>query len=372
MAYQAQQFQILTPDQANAFWPSFNKGAQTGSGLVKLPQELQQMKLQNALDEYKRQQAQEESKYYPDMALANLQQAQALPKETMARTGLYGAQTNELNLMTPEKLKELQLKNKFYPEQIQAEIANNKALADWRKSGGFGNSGLGVGGKEELLFQNFVQKDNPQLKPEQVYEASNVLRSGGDTLSDGTKLNPLSPASRSSYDRLIKSSTTSGSMTPLILSNQASKEMEVLSKYAQEGLKPYGTTYFNKSPQQIMDSFKSDDESQERLGNFIASQQLLYDIAQNSIKVAQGQPGVTSTQELMQLGQQAIDAKYPRLSAKARAASNKRYILALNEGLKARKEAGVSISNALDSSKNEGTKEKPIKLVIKNGKLVRE
>jgi hypothetical protein len=370
MPYNTQNFQPLSLAQVSPFGYALQQGVQgigQGADLYKHFLDSQKMKL--AI-----QQEQARKPYYGQFAQAELAKAQAEPNEINARTGLYGAQSHELNVMTPEKLKELQLKNQFYPQQIQAEIANNKALTDWRKSGGFGNnSGFGTGAREEMLFQNLVQKDNPQLKtPEQIYEASNVLRSGGDKLSDGTQLNPLSPAAQASYDRLLKGTTTSGAVTPIIQANAASKEMQVLNNFAQEGIKPYGTTIYNIVPEQIIDTFKNDNASQERLGNFIASQQLQYDLAQNSIKVAMGQPGVNSTQELMQLGQQSINAKYPRLSAKARAAANARYQLALEKGLEARKEAGISISNALKVQKSKGTKDSPIKLVIKNGKLVEE
>jgi len=270
------------------------------------------------------------------------QQMEINPRIWESEIGQRNAQTNKMNTMTPLEARKAELENKMYPELTKAQINHYNKMS---------TAGLGTGGNEELLFQDFVAKDNPHLKdPRQIYEAANVLREGGDQLSDGTKLNPLSPASRMSFDRLIKGTTTSGAMTPLINANQAEAEINELSKFAQEGLKPYGTTYFNKSPDQIMDSFKSDEKSQKKLGKFIASQQLQYEIAQNEIKLAMGQPGVTSTQELMALGHQMINTNYPKLSYTARQEANRYFMEALKRGLEARKKKGISISNALKNN----------------------
>lgn len=141
-------------------------------------------------------------------SLLNQEQPQKFNSEMSSADVLRAfqrAQTGKLNTMTPLEAQELALKNALYPELTKSMIESNKALATFRQSGG---SGVGAGGKYERDFQNFVAKDNPQLSPDEIYEASNVLREGGDTLENGTKLNPLSPATQGALDRVIKSGTT--------------------------------------------------------------------------------------------------------------------------------------------------------------------
>lgn len=337
----------------------------------KNPLELKQMQLVNALKEYQRQQEEARSPFYKNMAksendLASLapqehrqkmaelsQQMQYNPQRWQSEMNLQGAQTNKMNTMTPLEAEETRLKNKSYPDYIRSQIAANNSLAGQRESG---TAGMGTGGKEELMFQNFVEKDNPQLKtPAQIYEASNVLREGGNQLSDGTPLNPLSPAARSSLDRIYGGTTTSANRTALISGTQAEAEINVLSKFAQNGLKEYGYTYANMNPRQIYDTLKSDPKSQKKLGKLIAAQQLQYEIAQNEIKLSNGEPGVTSTHELMQIGQQMLNLKFPKLSYEARKEANSYFLEALKEGLEARKKAGISISKALEKDKSNKT-----------------
>jgi hypothetical protein len=114
------------PIVPNQFMPSFNQGAQSAQGmmqggidLAKLPQQLKYLQIQNALNEYKRQQASAEAPYYGKMALANLQQAQALPQETLSRAGLSRAQTNEINQLLPYETQSKKL------DVQKAIIANN-------------------------------------------------------------------------------------------------------------------------------------------------------------------------------------------------------------------------------------------------------
>jgi hypothetical protein len=301
------------------------------------PQKMQEEQLLNAIRGV-------QAKYAEPMASQDLQKAklynQYYGPNIQSEMGFRNAQTSKLNMMTPLEAQELKLKNQFYPDLTKAQM-------NMYNMGGRG--GIGTGGREELMFQSFVSKDNPQLgnDPAKIYEASNVLRQGGNKLSDGTPINPLSPAAQSSLDRVMKSGTTTGALTPLLNAVGAEKEIDVLSDYAQKGLKPYGTTILNMNPDQIMDSFKSDAKSQLKLGKFIAAQQLQFEIAQNQTRIAMGQPGITNTQELMHRSQQSIDAKFPRLSYAARQEANRYFIDALKEGLKARQKAGISPSKAL-------------------------
>jgi NACalpha-BTF3-like transcription factor len=66
--------------------------------------------------------------------------------------------------------------------------------------------GYGTGGNEEFLLQDLVQKDNPGFTKDESYEASNIIRDGGNILSNGKKIK-ISPAARASMDRIVKSGT---------------------------------------------------------------------------------------------------------------------------------------------------------------------
>lgn len=308
----------------------------------------------NTMTPLKAKEMQISNQYLPDRMrlaneLANLTNQYYGPN-IQSEMAQRNALTNKYNTMTPLEAKELQLKNQFYPDLTKAQIEGSKALSNIRAMGGIG---LGTGGKEELFFQSLVKRDNPNLTPDQAYEAANVLSEGGNQLSDGTPVK-LSPISRRSLNRANKSTTTQALITGNIRGEQAEAEIDELSKHAQAALKPYGSTILGYSPKQLLDSFKTDNASQERLGKFIAGKQLQYEIAQNQIKLAAGQPGITSTQELMDLGMQNIKSMYPRLSAKARETAQNYFIEGLRKGFKARKSVDIGASNAY-SYKNKAT-----------------
>lgn len=241
--------------------------------------------------------------------------------------------TNKYNTMTPLEAERMKLQNQYYPQVTEANIAGQKALAGLRNSGG---AGMGVGQKELRGFESQLSQDHPEWSPEEINQAANAYLTGDESMPDGTPLPPLGGKATSFVNQIAKRGTTAPLITSGVKANQAEAELKVLSKYANEGLKPYGTTFFDKSPEQVLDTFKSDPTSQKRLGRFIASQALQFEIAQNRIKLANGQPGVTSTQELMNLSRQTVNAKYPRLSAAAREEATRFMDEALSKGLKAR------------------------------------
>jgi hypothetical protein len=175
------------------------KGQQFGQSRQLFPSQLQQQQVlakyaePNAMQELQKailgnKKSQLENQYYAPNIQSEIASRDALTKKT--------------NIMTPLEAEELRLKNHEYVPLTQAQI-NSYNMG--------GKGGLGVGGKEELTFQNYVNRDNPQLNndPAKIYEASNRLRDGYDTLSDGTKLNPMSPASRESYNRIVGYGSTS-------------------------------------------------------------------------------------------------------------------------------------------------------------------
>lgn len=267
-----------------------------------------------------------------------------------SQIGNRNAMTQKYNTMTPLEAKELELKNQYYPEVTQGNLNSQKALADYRKTGGVG---AGVDQKQLMAFKNQLALDNPGWNEEQLNQAANSYLSGENTLPDGEELPPLQGQAKQHFDSLAKRKTTSALHTGGVKAKQAEAELEVLNKYANEGLKPYGTTYFDKSPEQLLDTFKSDDASQKKLGKFIASQALQFEIAQNRIKLANGQPGVTSTQELMALSKQVIKSKYPRLTGAAREEATRFMDEALKKGLEARNSVDVGASSLGKKPKNE-------------------
>lgn len=254
---------------------------------------------------------------------------------------------------------ETRLKNQFYPDYIRSQIASNNALSKMRESGG-GTSGLGAGGKEELFFQQLVGKDNPQLNndPNKIYEAANVLRQGGDTLSDGTKINPLSPAARSAYDRVVKYGTTSPTITSGIQGNQAEAEMPVFKKVIDEGIAPYGTTGPGEiSAAQISDALNVEDHAaQKRLGKYLAAQQLLYDRAALSLRINALPPGVTLADEIKKLSYASVNAKFPRLSAEARQIASDIVAETLTKALEARRSVQTGASSIIKNSQSSAKK----------------
>ncbi len=287
-----------------------------------------------------------QNQYMPDKlslanAMAQLQNQYYAPNMESAINN-RNAMTNRNTIMTPLEAERLKMQNQYYPQVTEANIAGQRALSNLRNAGG---SGMGVGQKELKGFENQLSQDHPEWTPEEINQAANAYISGENTLEDGTQLPPIGGKASSFLNQIAKRGTTAPLITSGVKANQAEAELEVLNDYANKGLKPYGTTYFNKSPEQVLDTFKSDPESQKRLGKFIASQALQFEIAQNRIKLANGQPGVTSTQELMNLSKQTLKAKYPRLSGEAREEATRYMDEALRKGLKARQSVSTGAHN---------------------------
>jgi hypothetical protein len=265
---------------------------------------------------------------------------------TEAMTRLFNkAQANKLNTMTPLEAAKMSLENEWYPKAEQAKINEQNALADYRKTGG---SGLGTGGKEEYFFQNLTAKSNPNLKPEQIFEASNAIREGKTTLPDGTPIN-VTPAMVSSLDRISKYGTTADLISNMVRGKQAEKEIGVLNKYIGEAIAPYGDTIAGRSPKQIMDTFSSKKEDQINLGRLAAAQQLQTDAAANQNIINSGRPTASITREILRDSETKIKTSWPRMSNLARQESLRYLKEALDATLKAKQSVGIGASNANQS-----------------------
>lgn len=242
-------------------------------------------------------------------------------------------------------------------ELIKAKIASEKELAKMRSLGG--GTGTGAGLKEIMGITRQIMMDNPGMDMGKANQIASAYLSGSDKLPNGEQVPEASGITRSLLDQNKKRGTTAALITKGVLANQAHTEIGVLSDFTQKALAPYGNTYDGYSPSEIMDSFKNDEKSQKQLGRFIAAQQLQYEIAQNEIKVAGGETGITQTQELMNLGQQLIKAKYPKLSYAARQEANRYFLEALSAGLKARNKLGINAAFATGNNNNAEQKKQP-------------
>lgn len=298
-----------------------------------------------------------QNQYMPDkLKLANAYQQlqnQFYSPNIQSEIANRNALTNQYNTMTPLKAQQLALENQFYPELTRSQINSQKAMANWRNMGGGGN--MSTGSRDDLIYHQKIAQDNPHLTtPEDIRLAANIVAEGGDKMPNGTPIN-VSQDTRDAYDRAKRSTTTAAVITQGVKANQAEAELKVLDEYAQKGLEPYGDTIFNKSPQQIVDSFKNDDESQQRLGKLIGSQALQFEAAQNRIRLANGQPGVTSTEELMKRSGQMINTNFPMLTYKARKEAARYLDEALKEGLKARRSVGIGASSLQNKKPGKAT-----------------
>jgi len=274
------------------------------------------------------------------------------------------AQTNKINTMTPLEAMELSLKNSLYPQLTQSQIASNYSLSNLR---GIGGGRGGVNATQDLMLINNLMKENPELNRDEAFEAAGLAKSGSPLVLGNGKTFKIGGNSDTTLKQILKSTTTAGLLTQGTRANQAHSELEVMSGKAQEALEPYGSTIAGISPQQYIDTFKNDDESQLRLGKFIAGQTLQNEIAQLRTRLAGAQPSVTQTQELEKLSQQSINAQYPVLSYKARKEANRFLNETLKEGLQARNKLGLSFDKNYPSNTTQSSSSKRLKWNIEKG-----
>lgn len=258
----------------------------------------------------------------------------AVPSEIAQRT----AETNKMNQMLPGELTNQQNINKWYGPKAQADI-------NYMNMGGGRGS---TGGKDDWQYVNQVGLDNKQLgnDPDKIREAANVLSQGGNQLSDGTKLNAMSPSTQRAYDRAYKSTSSAKLVTAGVQANQADAELTALNNHVMPVIKDVGTTYAGRSPDQIIASFKSDDESQKKLGRIIGARSLQYAIAQLRNRIDMGEPGINATRELMDNSGQIVNVFAPRLTGKAREEAQNFINEGVVKALKERNKYGIGASGA--------------------------
>jgi len=320
-------------------------------------QDLQGQYYKNLIDQAK-------SQYAKPMAYAELQKAQAepdlikaqtvyqqalakgMPSEVALRIAQASAIPSEIDLRKSETTKQ-DILNSNLQEREKAEIEEAKARAKYYSQGA---SRGGVANAAEQAFQSNVLADNPQIvDPDKQRELINVVSSGGTHLADGTPVNPMSEITKRSYDRALKTTTTTQGINQNLQANQASAEAPIYRKYINQGVVDtgYGTTIFGTSIKQIKDSLDiHNPAAQKRLGQYLAAQQLTYDLAALNLKINALPPGVRLATEIKKLSAQSVDARFPTQSAESRRIASEIVAQALEEGLKARNKFGISVSSA--------------------------
>jgi len=271
------------------------------------------------------------------------QNQERINQQALSNDQLNKYRTNSLELQKQSHPLEMDL--------LREKIKSMKELSEWRKRGGSGNKG-GASTGDELKFHQVVSDYNPHLDENQLREAVDAYSMGKNTLNDGTKLAPITPTIKRALDRAFKGTTTSSLLNQGVSANAAEAEMNVVDKYINNGREPYGNTIMGYSPQQIKDSLNPKDEkSQNRLGDYIASEMLSLDKAALQLRILGGEKGVTLLNEAMDKAKQSIKAKYPILSDNARKRALSTISKALKEMLSARNEYGIGASNAIGNNK---------------------
>lgn len=368
MAFQPINFANIKP-QGNPFFRDLVENLATGYQAGQLPQQLERQRqkeelanaMQKLLVEEQPQKFGEESQgrqlQNAFQSLLNQEQPQKFGSEmssaAMARA-LQQANINRTNTMTPLEAKELALKNELYPELTKSQISNNLALSKQRE---LGLTGLGTGGKESFYFQNLTQQSNPQLKPEQMFEAANAVLEGKDTLPDGTRIN-VTPLMTASADRMTKYGTTGDLISNLVRGQQADKEIGVLNQYIGAAIAPYGDTIAGYSPKQIMDTFSNKKDDQINLGRLAAAQQLQTDAAANQNIINSGRPTASITREILRDSETKIKTRWPKMSNVARQESLRYLKEALDATLRAKQSVRIGASTANQFSGSAATSNK--------------
>jgi truncated hemoglobin YjbI len=310
-------FPILTPQQAN---PTLNSFQQTMANHLM------------------RQQAQQK---IADMKTQNQMNQARLP---------YLAQEQQADLLSKSLQNELEKTQlKYAPQEEQAKLAQMLAQAKYYQQGGYG-SGRNVANqlREQLVKQIAIA--NPQIAndPTKLREAVNDVIAGKPMLSDGTPLT-VDELVQGALNNYAKNQTTSPLLTNQVNANQAEAEQNVLTNLQKEYIAPYGDTYKGHSFAQIADSFKDDDASQQKLGQYLAAQTLLYEQTQLQQRLAGAKSSVAATQEILNSSPIAATVSDLRLSGKAKQAYLKTMQDAMTKLLNARNKVGIGAAQTLNA-----------------------
>ncbi len=142
------------------------------------------------------------NKYLPDeYRLANQTNQQKLdwnPKNWQSENAFRNSQTTKNNTMLPYDVQNQKNINDWYARKAQSSIDANKALADYRATGG---GAVGTGGKDLNDMAKAIKAEHPDWTPEKILDARSRYFDGESTFSNGEEL----PTPTGSIKQLLKS-----------------------------------------------------------------------------------------------------------------------------------------------------------------------
>lgn len=282
--------------------------------------------IDNDIQKLNRQKALAESPYYATNA-----------KSQAERTRI----DNDLEKL--KRQKEL-VESRYTDQMAKAKLESEKALAQQRKTGGARAGGVSGQLMNQLMQQ--IQLENPNFTPEQINEAANAYIEGRNTLDDGTQLKPPGGIISTKLNEIAKHEYSTTLVNQAIQAKQAEAELPIYKAVIDKGIANYGDTIFNHSPKQIADSVNvKDHAAQQRIGEYIAAQQLSYDRSALILKINALPPGKRIADEINRLSYAAINEKFPMMSAEARLIAANIVAKALSDGLKARQSVDIGAAS---------------------------
>lgn len=361
MPFQPQNYADIAP-QGNPWVRDFVENLAKGYKAGRLPyetgQEEQKNQLANAWQEMLNKE--QPQKFASDQKDAELKQAfQAmLNQEQPAKFGsdqatsastraFQDANTNRTNTMLPLDVIKQNLANHLYTKLTNSQIDSNEAMANFRNTGGSGGS---VDQKNEQYFEQLVGKDNPNIPKEKIYEAANVLRSGGNTLSDGTKINPLSPASNGLWNDITKRGTTAPLITQGVGAAQASAEYLPLNDTLKSLNNTIGATLGSQSPSAVINSYLSGSVGDDKMAAIIARGQLASASATLQNRTETGQSFATIIKEILDRSKSDINADYAKVTPNARNKAIDIVTNTMNKMYEARKNVPIGAASAVNAN----------------------
>lgn len=369
MPFQPINFAAIQPDGSPVLRDFVNnlvKGYQAGQMPYEMQRKAEQEQLANAFQQMKNQQ--EPQRFQTEQQNAESQRAyqeantnrvntmtpvEALqqtlinkyyPQLTQSQINEKNAQTNKTNTMIPLDAKYQDLINTFYPREKEAEIAQKGAMTKYYNQGG---PGQGVGGKEWNHFQNSIAQANPKLSQDQLQDAINAYGFGRTTLADGTPFN-ISADMKNSRDRVFKYGTTAAALNRNIFGEQAENEIPVVSKYIEEGFKPYDNSLMKGYAFDFeKDKFDvNNPAAQERVGKRMAANALTFEKSQIQQMLASGKTTAQATREIENLTTGFLKSMNIVVSPKALEVMRNTMDSAFKDMYKARKNVDIGAASA--------------------------
>jgi hypothetical protein len=285
-------------------------------------------------------------------------QVEQFPEEQRLAQGLKEAQTKELerkannpyggdyNLQGPARQAfDLDLLGKQYGKESDTYKLAEKLMGSSLNKG-FGSAPI----KMQANVIDNLQKDNPGFNEQEAREAADRVLSGDMEMPDGRPIN-VGGLSKSALNNYMKYGSDAGTRSALISGEQAEAESAVMVPYVQEGIAPYGSTYFGKSPALTADVAKAkagDKSAQKRIGKFIAARTLQLENYQLQQRMQTGKVTVAATKELIERGAATIGGDFNTLTPESQRIAIDTVQEAVKKAFEERKKVGVGAWEALN------------------------